>query len=57
MSKIAVLVLSLLSVGLFAAPAGANPLYPTPDPDPFFTAPADISALAPGDVVRTRHID
>ncbi|MFD3703615.1 lipase family protein [Nocardia sp. NPDC058658] len=57
MSKIAVLVLSLLTVGLFAAPVGANPLYPTPDPDPFFTAPANIGALAPGDVVRTRHIN
>ncbi|KAF0848967.1 lipase family protein [Nocardia caishijiensis] len=57
MSKLVVLVLSLLSVSFLAAPAGANPLYPTPDPDPFFTAPADIAASAPGDVVRTRRID
>ncbi|MEV6214868.1 lipase family protein [Nocardia sp. NPDC051833] len=57
MSKFVVLVLSLLSVGFLAAPAGANPLYPTPDPDPFFAAPSDIAALAPGDVVRKRRID
>src|SRR5690606_16224524 len=52
-----VLVLSLLTAGVLAAPAGANPLYPTPDPDPFFSAPSDISTLAPGDVVRTRRVD
>ncbi|MFC4375865.1 lipase family protein [Nocardia halotolerans] len=57
MPKFVVLVLSLLTAGLLASPAGANPLYPTPDPDPFFTAPADIGELAPGDVVRTRRID
>jgi pimeloyl-ACP methyl ester carboxylesterase len=56
-SKFVVLVVSLLSVGLLAAPAGANPLYPTPDPDPFFAAPSDTGEFSPGDVVRTRRID
>ncbi|MET8649090.1 lipase family protein [Nocardia aurea] len=37
--------------------ATADPLYPSPDPDPFFTAPGDLAAKAPGDVVRTRRID
>src|SRR6476661_3068640 len=39
------------------APAQADPLYPWPDPDPFYLAPADLGVLNPGDVVRTRRID
>ncbi|WP_246124606.1 lipase family protein [Nocardia bhagyanarayanae] len=39
------------------APAQADPLYPEPDPDPFYSAPAELAALQPGDVVRTRKID
>ncbi|WP_188829533.1 lipase family protein [Nocardia camponoti] len=42
---------------MLAAPASASPLYPTPDPDPFFAAPETIGTLAPGDVVRARRID
>ncbi|MGW4248761.1 lipase family protein, partial [Nocardia sp. NPDC004722] len=38
----------------FAATAGASPLYPTPDPDPFYQAPADLAAAAPGDVLAVR---
>ncbi|MGW4249412.1 lipase family protein, partial [Nocardia sp. NPDC004722] len=49
--------LSILTAGLIAAPVSAQPLYPTADPDPFYGAPADLAALAPGDVVRTRRID
>ena len=43
----------------FAIPAqaGAAPLYPAPDPDPFFHEPPDIGNYKPGDVVRTRRID
>ncbi|MEV0292736.1 lipase family protein [Nocardia sp. NPDC050710] len=37
--------------------AAADPLYPTPDPDPFFAPPSDLDGMAPGDVVRTRHIN
>ncbi|MET7769879.1 lipase family protein [Nocardia sp. NPDC005366] len=37
--------------------AVADPLYPSPDPDPFFAPPSDLAAKAPGDVVRTRRID
>ncbi len=51
------LLLSIVSVGLFGLPATAQPLYPTPDPDLFYSAPPDLAALAPGDVVRTRRID
>ncbi|MFE5706183.1 lipase family protein [Rhodococcus koreensis] len=39
------------------APVQADPLYPWPDPDPFYSAPADLGVLNPGDVVRTRRID
>ncbi|MFC9897217.1 lipase family protein [Nocardia sp. NPDC127579] len=49
--------MSLVAVTLCAAPSNAEPLYPQPDPDPFYTAPATIADLAPGDVVRTRRID
>lgn len=37
--------------------ASSEPLYPTPNPDPFFHAPDDLAALQPGDVVRTRKVD
>ncbi|MGW4244005.1 lipase family protein, partial [Nocardia sp. NPDC004722] len=34
--------------------AAAQPEMPTPDPDPFYAAPADIAARQPGDVLATR---
>ncbi len=37
--------------------AAADPMYPDPDPDPFYSAPADLAEKQPGDVVRTRRID
>ncbi|MFJ4653579.1 lipase family protein [Nocardia sp. NPDC088792] len=43
-----------LLMALGAGPADAAPLYPAPDPDPFFSAPADIAAHAPGEVLATR---
>ncbi len=53
-----VLALSILTAGAVgAAPVSAQPLYPTQDSDPFYAPPADLGALAPGDVVRTRKID
>lgn len=48
--------LSIVSLGLLGLPAQGDPLYPTPDPDLFYSAPADLGALKPGDVVRTRKI-
>ncbi len=42
-------------LGLLAAvPAGAQPLYPVPDPDPFYAAPPDLADHAPGDVLAAR---
>ncbi|MBJ8348315.1 lipase family protein [Antrihabitans sp. YC2-6] len=41
------------SLGLPAV-APAQPFLPTPDPDPFFSVPADIAAYAPGDALRVR---
>ncbi|WP_245649745.1 lipase family protein [Nocardia shimofusensis] len=55
--RILVLILSILSLGVVGAPAQAEPLYPQPDPDPFYAPPADLGSLQPGDVVRTRRID
>ncbi|GAB2703341.1 lipase family protein [Nocardia thraciensis] len=34
--------------------SGAQPIYPAPDPDPFYAAPADIAARNPGDVLDVR---
>ncbi|MEC3919036.1 lipase family protein [Nocardia sp. CDC160] len=52
-----VLALSVVTAGLVCAPVSAQPLYPTQDSDPFYSPPADLGSLAPGDVVRTRRID
>ncbi|MFC7448193.1 lipase family protein [Rhodococcus daqingensis] len=49
------LLLAGLALPASATPAG--PLYPTPDPDPFYLAPPDLAARRPGDVVRVRPID
>ncbi|MFI1241332.1 lipase family protein [Nocardia salmonicida] len=48
-----------LMVGLLAASgppsaAGAPPVYPAPDPDPFYAAPADIASKEPGAVLAVR---
>lgn len=56
-TRILIVLLSILSLGVVGAPAQAEPRYPEPDPDPFYTAPADIGSFQPGDVVRTRKID
>ncbi|MET7768964.1 lipase family protein [Nocardia sp. NPDC005366] len=37
--------------------AASEPMYPTPNPDPFFQAPDDLGSLEPGDVVRMRKVD
>ncbi|WP_081597279.1 lipase family protein [Nocardia cyriacigeorgica] len=55
--RLLTLVLSVVSLGLLCAPAGSEPRYPDPDPDPFYAAPADLAARHPGDVVRVRKID
>lgn len=56
-TRVLVLILSILSLGVVGASAGAEPLYPQPDPDPFYAPPADLGELRPGDVVRIRRID
>ncbi|BCK58693.1 lipase family protein [Nocardia wallacei] len=37
-----------------AAPAVAQPIYPRPDPDPFYAAPADLADHQPGEVLAVR---
>ncbi|SUD49323.1 Secretory lipase [Nocardia otitidiscaviarum] len=56
-TKLMILVMTVLSIGALASPSGASPLYPTPDPDPFYHAPDDLADKQPGDVVRLRRID
>ncbi|WP_449597955.1 lipase family protein [Nocardia rhamnosiphila] len=56
-TRILVLLLTLVSVGILGGGASAEPLYPQPDPDPFYTAPPELAELQPGEVVRTRKID
>ncbi len=46
----------LLLLG-FAPAVAAMPLYPEPDPDPFFAPPDDLAARQPGDVIRFRPVD
>lgn len=57
-AKLLLRVLGLFSAGLAlaaTAPAAhADPIYPAPDPDPFYAQPADIADHAPGDVLATR---
>ncbi|MFI6367283.1 lipase family protein [Nocardia sp. NPDC050630] len=36
--------------------AAAEPLYPLPDPDPFYAAPVDLGAHGPGDVLDVRAL-
>ncbi|MQY26774.1 lipase family protein [Nocardia aurantia] len=51
--------LALATVALVTAltpSAEAAPVYPVADPDPFYAAPADLAASAPGDVLRTRTV-
>ncbi|WP_396897543.1 lipase family protein [Nocardia colli] len=44
----------LALVATMAGPAHSAPLYPAPDPDPFYATPADIADKQPGDVLATR---
>ncbi|MFE7747349.1 lipase family protein [Nocardia sp. NPDC057455] len=39
---------------LLATTAAAEPVYPAPDPDPFYAAPGNLAAHQPGDVLETR---
>ena len=38
------------------APASAAPIYPIPDGDGFYSAPANLGSVANGDVLRTRTV-
>ncbi|MFI9508547.1 lipase family protein [Nocardia sp. NPDC052566] len=37
-----------------AVPGHADPLYPEPDPDPFYATPANLADMKPGEVIGTR---
>lgn len=45
-----------LAATMASSPANAESI-PTPDVDPFYAAPDNLDALAPGDVIRKRAVD
>lgn len=47
---------SLLLFAAATTSAAAQPIYPAPDPDPFYAAPADIAEHKPGDVLATKPL-
>ncbi|MFZ2174637.1 MAG: lipase family protein [Rhodococcus sp. (in: high G+C Gram-positive bacteria)] len=49
-------VLTVAAAMVGAGASHAEPMLPEPDPDPFYTAPADLAALAPGDVIGVRQL-
>ncbi|AFU01954.1 lipase [Nocardia brasiliensis] len=44
----------VLLVATMAGAGHSAPLYPAPDPDPFYATPADIADRQPGDVLATK---
>jgi len=53
----AVTLASVAAVSLGSpSPVAASPLYPTPDADAFYSAPADLAGYRPGDIVRSRQM-
>ncbi len=52
--------LGILTTGLALAGmtpvAQADPIYPAPDPDPFYAQPADLAERNPGDVLAVRSM-
>ncbi|MGW4355660.1 lipase family protein [Nocardia sp. NPDC004582] len=52
--RVPIAVIGALLVTVATGSAAAQPLLATPDPDPFYAAPADIAAHQPGDVLATR---
>ncbi|MFE5287183.1 lipase family protein [Nocardia sp. NPDC056611] len=52
--RVPIAVIGALLVTVAGGSAAAQPLLATPDPDPFYAAPADIAAHQPGDVLATR---
>lgn len=47
---------ALVAATVGAGSAAALPVYPVADPDPFFSAPPDLAAHAPGDVLKLRQM-
>lgn len=55
--RAALLGIAILCLVGLTAHAGAEPAYPTADPDPFYHSPANLAQLRPGEVVRVRPVD
>ncbi|QBS45772.1 lipase [Nocardia sp. CS682] len=54
LAALGALTISAVMASAGTGTANAQPIYPNPDPDPFYAAPADIAAKAPGDVLDAR---
>ncbi|MFE3985277.1 lipase family protein [Nocardia tengchongensis] len=52
--RVPIAVIGALLVTVATGSAAAQPLLPTPDPDPFYANPSDIADHQPGDVLATR---
>lgn len=48
--------LGVLMVVAVAGASHSEPLYPAPDPDPFYAAPPDLADKKPGDVIAVRQM-
>ncbi|MBD0323282.1 MAG: lipase [Aldersonia sp.] len=53
---LAAIALGVLSVVASGAVASAAPIYPAPDPDPFYAQTADLATRANGDVLASRQV-
>lgn len=49
------LMLAFTAVFVGSGTSAGEPLMPAPDPDPFYAAPPDLAAHAPGDVLKVRE--
>ncbi|MGW2663779.1 lipase family protein [Nocardia tengchongensis] len=52
--RVPIAVIGALLVTVATGSAAAQPLLPSPDPDPFYANPSDIADHQPGDVLATR---
>ncbi|KAA8884414.1 lipase [Nocardia colli] len=48
------LLISVAHVAVVPGTAAAQPIYPAPDPDPFYAAPPDLDRFGAGDVLAVR---
>ncbi|MGW4535626.1 lipase family protein [Nocardia sp. NPDC004340] len=52
--RVPIAAVAALLVTVATGSAAAQPLLPTPDPDPFYATPSDLAGRQPGEVLATR---